>query len=568
MERPLYFYALVKTLLDRGEDYIDCFLPFVISVIPTNTFTNLENIQAEFSETFNVNPPPQHVLETILRRAKKKGYITRKRERSVKLYQLTTQGAEFVEKLEANEEAERRLNALVEDLRCFLKDHGIELSLEDARSLLETFIQQNLEPILEYINPYVPNVNVAAPTGTKASSLIFEYIQNTEKSKPGHYRTFQDLVLGSLISILLYAGDSSSISELGTRKLKNCRVFLDTNFVLSLFELHSDEFVKPAKELFGLLKKQGFPISVFDFTVDEICRVIGGYLSKANRYPITIRVDTLYSELRRKGWTKTDVHDFIINIESKLEQMDISIKTTGVELTTYQPRLPEMREKIRKYKPEQDLYHQNHDLAAIEQIKHLRGSRRRKIEDAGAIFLTADMRLSKFCFDELGHRESGTVCEAIPDRLLTTILWLKYPETEISLTSIVAMHSRELFIKRSIWDKFYEVLRQLKIEGKVSDNEIATLFLHNYIEDVLVDMAEHEVESITPEFVLAEVEKASRRTLTRFEKILRQKEQEFIQKLAEEREKAVLERDKKWQNNSKRLDMTCIKKLQNVLYVI
>lgn len=181
MERPLYFYALVKTLLDRGEDYIDCFLPFVISVIPTNTFTNLENIQAEFSETFNVNPPPQHVLETILRRAKKKGYITRKRERSVKLYQLTTQGAEFVEKLEANEEAERRLNALVEDLRCFLKDHGIELSLEDARSLLETFIQQNLEPILEYINPYVPNVNVAAPTGTKASSLIFEYIQNTEK---------------------------------------------------------------------------------------------------------------------------------------------------------------------------------------------------------------------------------------------------------------------------------------------------------------------------------------------------------------------------------------------------
>jgi len=34
MERLIYTYALIRSLCDQGEDYIDSFWPFVIKVLP------------------------------------------------------------------------------------------------------------------------------------------------------------------------------------------------------------------------------------------------------------------------------------------------------------------------------------------------------------------------------------------------------------------------------------------------------------------------------------------------------------------------------------------------------
>ena len=85
-----------------------------------------------------------------------------------------------------------------------------------------------------------------------------------EQQEPEKYQTLQDMFLGSVISASLYTDESYDISELKTRKFKNCQVFLDSNFVFYILDMERPEFCLPAKELLILLKNNLFDIKVFD----------------------------------------------------------------------------------------------------------------------------------------------------------------------------------------------------------------------------------------------------------------------------------------------------------------
>jgi hypothetical protein len=283
------------------------------------------------------------------------------------------------------------------------------------------------------------------------------------------------------------------------------------------------------------MKDDNLEIKVFSFTVDEICRVIRGYPEGSSRYPSTIGVNTLYSNLKRIGWTKSDVREFISNIEKSLNKEGIKIEWgSKIDLDNYTPPDQSWENSIRQYKPDQGDFSRNHDLAAIEMIQAKRPHRVRRIEESRAFFLTSDNKLCRFNFDEMGHVNDSTICEVLQDRLVANILWLKNPNSGTPLKSIIAAHSRELLIDRRLWDKFNDVLRKLAKEGKVKDQDISILFYHGFIEDTLREMNESESDKITAEFVIEEIEKASKYRDTEIESItneFREQENLFIEQL-------------------------------------
>jgi len=529
MDRSIYTYALIKSLYDQGEDYIDSFWPFAIKAFPADRFLDSVSIQRNLKKKFDLEMP-LHVLGTILNRAKRRRYVKQKEKR----YKLTGKGLEYRDTLETDKEVARRINALLEDMTQFFNERNEPLSRDEIGDLLVSFLHANIEPLIEFINPSAPLRELAIRKLEAHGNLVIEYVQLAGQQKPENYRTLQEMFLGSVISAILYAKEPSDMTEIRIRKFQPSQVFLDTNFVFFILGLHTPEFNVPAKELLRLLKNRGFDLKVFSFTVDEICRVVNGYLTQAHRYPITIAVDTLYSSLKRHGWTRTRAREFIANIEGIFQENRIEIVwAPDIDLKNYTPPHEELRNLIANYKPSQDLFHQNHDLAAIEIIKEIRTKPVRTIEDSKVFFLTADARLSKFDFIEMGHKENGTICEVILDRLLTNILWLKDPSAEPPLESIIAAYSRDLFIKRRIWDRFYEVLRRLKQEGKVGDENISTLFYHGYIEDALRGFDDWEADKITGEFVLAKIEEAAKFREEILEQRIREKEEQFLQQLKE-----------------------------------
>ncbi len=544
----VYNYALIKSLFDKGQSYIDSFLVFVVHVLKLEQPLDLVSIQKELKHEYALEMP-LHVLSAVLKSAKRKGYAGRQD----KDYQLTEKGKQYLESFETDKAVERRINALLEDLRQFFISNDITLSIEQLLSLLTEFLHSNIEPLVEFVNPSIVNeLSIQDTDGNHA--LIVEYLRLAEKQKPNEYNTIRDMVIGSIISTILYTEEFTEIDELTRSKFRNCNVFLDTNYILSLLGIDDHEQNEAAKELLDLIQKHGFRIHVFDFTIDEITGLLSHYTKEEHRYPTTLNISSISSKLKRKGWSKSDVTLFIASIDENLDKLGIKVKWgTAVNIKTYIPKDDDLRNKIRQYKSEQGTLSQNHDLAAVEQIRQYRVKPVRRLEHCEAIFLTSDTRLSRFNIVGMGHKEKETMSEVMLDRLLTVILWLKNPSAKIPLSSVIAAHSKEAIISRPVWDRFYDVLKELKEAGQVNDENISTLFYNNYIEDSLSELSDSELERITKKFVIAQMEKAAKaqeeekeEILEKQQSVIREKEAEFLQQLLEERTKTEYEKDREW----------------------
>lgn len=544
LNKRVYTYALIKSLYAQGGDYIDSFWPFTITVLPTDKkLADLRIVQRSVEENFGLGIP-LYTLKAILDRARKRNYV----EQAGTQYRLTENGLQYLDGFETQDEVGRRINALLDDIKEFLdKRLDATTGVDQIHEVLTSLLYKNIEPLIEFFNPRGAVVE-PVPSGKATTNFkkgLIKYIKTAKENKPEHYRTLQDMFLGSLISTVLNSPRPSEIIRIRSKKFKQCQIFLDTNFVFFVLRLHTSEFNEPARELFNLLKERKFPLKVFSFTVDEICRVINGYSGKEYYYPTTFMVNTLYSSLRMKGWKETDAKEFIANIEKTLSEIGVQIEwVSDVDLENYDPPNAELRTLMAKpkYKPLQGKYSQNHDLAAIERAKELRRHPVRNIEDSKILFLTSDKRLAKFNFTEMGHQKNTTVCEAILDSLLTNILWLKDPDANISLEPMIAAYSQDLFVKGRVWEQFRETLRKVKQEQNVSDEAIAGLFYHNYIEDSLREFDETQIEDITPEFVLEEIEQAAKRK----EKEAEEKEREFIQHLKEAVSNKERQKETEW----------------------
>ena len=522
MDKSAYSYAFIKTLYDRGDDYIDSFWPLVLEVLPRPTQSTIEEIQDKINKQFNLKIE-LFLLKTIIGRARKKNYVEFKL--GVRpLYSISNKGSEYLQGLEAQDDVQRRINALTEDIRQYFDDHGSEITSERAVQLLTNFVANNLETLVGFLNPSAQPTIFARSTVPVAKSdeiNLIEYLEQAKLNKPDEYRTLQEMVYGSIISALLFVKDSNELTQLQETPFRNCEVFIDTNILFSLLGFHSDQLNEATTNLLEQMKQSGFRLKVFDFTLDELSRVVGGYARVSDIYPSDLKIDSVYSVMKRRGWAITDVNDFLMNIEEIIGRFGIMIeRCPDVDLLHYEPESEGLKDALLSYKPQSGKSSINHDIAAIEQIRKKRRRSVRFVEDAKVFFLSANTALQNFDLSEFGHKDNNTIGEVILDRLLANLLWLKHPDTPLPLETIIAAHSRDLMIDRQIWVKFYKVLEKLKHDNRVTKDQLATLFYHNRIRDILRVFSTNELDEITDEFVLDEIEKASSEIKQKHEEII------------------------------------------------
>lgn len=504
----LHTYALIKALFDQSKDYFDALCPLVLGAISDVSYSDLNTVQSKLKASLGIEIP-LHILKTLCGRAKTHNYA--EQERGTSNFRITKGGQHYLSNLEPVVDVQRRTNALLSSMETFFLSKGEILDQQQAQKLVESFIQDNLDGVIDFINPKQTTEGRARALGRKEGALIVEFIKGIQESKPDEYKQFTELVFGSILSTLLSAENSSDVTEIENRKLKRATIFFDTNIVFSLLGFHSDESNTASTELLALLKSLNFPLKVFDFTVDEICRVINGYIPNKHRYPKNLPIDHIYSVLRKKNWGTSDVVDFISNVEERIESLEINIFQTDINLEEYESsRNENLRPKIASNKKEDSRgLSTSHDLAAVDKIREFRKKSVRKIEDAEAFFLTSDFALHRTVFFGLGHRDNGTLTEVVFDRVLANILWLKNPKINIPLNTIIATHSRDLLIDRKIWDKFYVVLGRLRNDEKITEGQIENLFFRNNITSLLQEFGQGDTEKINENLVMEAVEEAT-----------------------------------------------------------
>lgn len=508
MSNQLYTYSIVRALYDKGDDYIDSFWPFVLAVLPRDqSFLAISVIQREVAGKYSLSIP-HHSLSVILNRAERKSLIFKKD--GFNEYSLTQEGFTCLNEYELESEVKRRIAALVEDAKNFLNEEWEESpSLDNVKDMIQAFAVENVEFLEQLTNVEKDEFErkVEKKLSRRHERALLKYFMRVEKAQPDIFKTLQDIFCGSIISTVVH---NRSFPE-SVKKFERTVVYFDTNFVFSLLGMNYEEFNKPAQELFSLMKAEGvFEFKVFDFTIDEMSRVLREYGSEQERYAYNIKIGTIYSSLKSKGWTVGDVKEFLATVEEKLWEIGTRVQPTKIDISVYRPISEDYLTDLLACKPMQDKLGQNHDLAAIELIAKFRGSPVRRLEKAKVFFLTSDKRLAKYNFEKRGHKVHATVCEVIPDRMLTNMLWLKKPTLlkEIPMDVIVSMHSRHLFIDKVVWKFFHEKVRELRDSEDIDDRDITLLLYDTHFQEALGDLGPNDVAMVKSDLILQNIESA------------------------------------------------------------
>jgi len=503
------------TETDGSRDYIDIFCAFALQVIPDNTFVDTEHIRREMIREFHFHEGiPDESLRTILKRGKHYGYLeieSRKetdragKQQVIKVYQLSPAGLAYLESLDSKDSIKKRIEDLQKDVCLYWRNKGTILEKQEIEKSLIYFVSSNINMLGSIVKGKKPINDFVVSGSCKDEKYIIEYLGFAKENAMDHYRTFSEMVHGSIISVALY---SDRVDEIGKEKIKPCNVYIDTNFAFSILNMHVKEECRSARYLLGLLYRYKFPVRIFDFTVDEMRIVLNRFslfLTEQHRYPPEQIHKTrfgLYQTIQEQGWTVTRVREFSNNLEKILKEMNIRIEyISSAAKKAYLSDAETHYSRFESYVPNRSERSRKHDLLAIEVIKKKRNHRVMKLEESKAFFLSSDIALSRFSYDVLGHRDEGSICEVILDRLLLNMLWLKNPRLDPPLETIISLHSRHLFLNKNVWDRFYEILKKLLREHNITGGDITQLFYDNYIGRVLGEIEEDKVDIVTEDFI-------------------------------------------------------------------
>lgn len=507
MLSQLYTYAMIRSLYDREKDYIDTFWPFALKCLPpAESSMKLEDIRAAVEARYSL-VIPLNSLQVILGRQRRKGLVVSLADG----YSLTKKGVDARNALEFDRDVDRRINELIADAHAYLVQERsiVPTTTEDTENAIVVFIENNLEMLEEFINPERrPDALARSKRPLRqVEAALLDYFLDVERGKPSIFATLKDMIYGSIVSVIIQSKSFPNVS----RQFQRTTVYLDTNIILGLLGLDFDEYNMAAQEMFQLLQSGGrFDFKVFDFTIDEFCFLLGRYKYLEHNYLADVKVNSVYSSLKSKGITPADIIELVAGIETQLGKYHIDIHQTGIKLGTYNPSDPEDRTVLSQFKGSQDSKGQDHDLAAIELVEQYRGKPARSVEQARAFFLTSDVRLARYNLVGKKHRETHTVTETILDRLLTSIMWLKNPDMghRVSLRSIVAAHSRDLFIDNNVWKKFYTLLQNLRNEGLIKDEDASIFIYDNHTQGILRECAPEDVDRFDPGTLLKGIQVA------------------------------------------------------------
>jgi hypothetical protein len=557
-QQQIYTYALISALKEENKDLFDTFLAFILRVVPTETFIDINQIQINLmNDPIFSKKIPLNVLQTIIKRAKQNQYIEintiseidpeTKQRKQKEVYKLNINGIDCAKQIEQHQIIQHQIERLCNQIALYFKNRGHLKTIPDIYKLLVFFIRKNISCLAE-----IENFSEQFITGSKKDEKLLAYYIYDLAIKGGeNLSIIKKMLYGSILSTVL-CGQKINISELERSKIKPCIVFLDTNFILSLLDLHSDFECRSAKDLFKMLKNEQFSFNIFNITLEEIARVIKSYemwLSHKNNLPqeseqnfISDSPD-LYRRLAfAKKWSIQMAMEFRTNLYTKIENLGVKLVNISVEeQQEYNNFIEKMQSSLIDKKKKHPPFAIKHDLLVMGIIsKKYRKTKVYKIEDAKAFFLTSDITLSRFNYDQMDHKKDGSICEVILDRFLSNILWLKNPQLDFPLETIIAANSRDLIVEQKVWEKFYEKLKDLYINNKISEVDVLSLLHNNYIEDILIEINEDNVvEKINDKFFSENIDKARKAQKEQQQRDIEEAAEKLREKLSHKEDEVI-----------------------------
>ena len=318
--RGLTTVAMLKALLDAGEDYLGIFQPFVFEAIAARAdpaFTSRE-VQEFVAGSFSLNIP-EPTLRVLLNRIVQAGNLRREGGRYIKKVAPNPKGI-----AERRKEIEAEHLLLGSEFLAFAGQQNLDLLTPDAAlevlfDLFDTYQQEYL------LNGTLGQYQGSGDDGPHwhhrrtAALFLAERCLQSRKLSPILRRAVEGTVLGS--TLLLRDIDSTK------KDFKRLQIFLDTSLLLRALGYCGAAQASLATETLSLLRLTNARTLVFDVTVEEIRSILAVYrdklLSRAGREQLRPTELTRFFLTSQKS--SSDIVQAMATLPSDLKSIGVDV---------------------------------------------------------------------------------------------------------------------------------------------------------------------------------------------------------------------------------------------------
>jgi len=451
-----------------GNGFNDIFIPLVRRTLSklcnNNKFMGqITDIKEKFKELYGIDIP-YPILREMLKRISieinksKKGKMVIYRDDAYCIEKYTFEDYE-----ETIQYKKYKIEKLDEIFKKYIEDKAL-ISQYEGRLDIFKFIDRNRTRLSTFLSSDLDNVEEIE----KNADIEMDFIKEIRKTDIESYNTLKDIYIGSIISTYIEIDKIDSQTE----KMK---FIVDTNFIISLLGLHSEESKDTCNKIVDICKKVGYKILISDYTIDEANHILLKIIEGIDTNTIErFRYNSAGYICDKNDITKTD-------LELKQRRLNEFIAQKGISIvflkSKYKNESIIKNSEIYKKLEETSYVDTNsilHDAILIDYVSNERAKNAKTFSDMKIWFLTESKKLT-YIKSKYNYSEAITTIE------LVNLLWLMKPT--ISSEDIFKLGLSNLFaevIESKQPNK--KIIRAIdnnikKYKGKINDDDIIALGL-------------------------------------------------------------------------------------------
>jgi predicted nucleic acid-binding protein len=507
MNRTIVSLALLKVNWSEGVDYIDCFLPLLVSTLISQKIKSVEiadvsvlrkGILGEYGLDI-----PSSALITIINRAKKRGYFNVDNG----IYTVNEEKLKLDDNTKVRTEIDRAYNHVVSEIQKFCTEkapEGISFTNDQISDGLLAFLKNHDVDISFGASELSILPRVEAPE--KLRYLICWFVVENWENNPTLVNYLQDIAIGHALSSIILYDEFSPFQG----KLEKLEIYLDTPFFLSLLGINGEQRTLLSEEIIDQLKKEKCRLYILQTTISEVLNNLDScknVLRKGNGTKQSLSVRRCIEH----NISVEDLDQMIADFSSLLEKWEISENQVpdyeDYELVIDEEELfdtilesyetinrgekePRTLAQIKKQLPEYIENTIRRDVKVLSGIYRFRkGKTPISIKDAKAIFVTTSSALAFASqrFEKKLLRNRNAIPTCFTDIFLSTLIWIQNPilAKELNRKRILSDCYAGMSPSDDLIKQYASELKKLQDKGRINSTTYLTLRTHHSAQKML-----------------------------------------------------------------------------------
>lgn len=457
-ERDLCVYMYAALVYDSGKNIFESFIPLVegaLNLLVEHSSISFLALHQKINELYKVNMP-KATLKKLLSRMAEKGTIN-----YINKQYISVSGENFDSTFwQERSRSECDISDLFIAYKIFLSNMGITISDDVAKSEICNFVFDNCYELINFFAKDNTLMINHEKSNCEHFAELSDFLVNCKSKNNKEYQSLEKLYCGATQSTLLNF-KVEDIEQLQSADLNITNVILDSNFIMRILDIQTENECTVAIDTLNTLKKLNIKIFVLKISLQEVISSIKKYLRDIEPYSQqtrnyfrnkTIRMSGLLAAQQR-GKTKTELLE-LTNYE-KLKNKLISSKIGVIEDGEQKEFKETEIQELIKFKGKDNFGEKQayHDLYLIDYCRNKRKPNFSSYSEAEWWVLSSDNRLVKW-----NQETCENFRECITEAQISNLLWLKTRNmdnnglinTMITLSNgyLVSQTKLELFINR------------------------------------------------------------------------------------------------------------------------